>query len=192
MVYRITRWPGALIVLEEVGRGVLLGYHALRVGHRQEDLRLPLLGRLEAEDRRHVPAAVAVVRCRPHGHQLALEHVLDALVDQLVRTADEVQVVDRHEVLGHVVPEQPARATWTLAPVLHVLGVGPHQVTECALVRYLAVPFDRPDLVQGDDLGTQAAVHAQHLLVDDLQEREWIIEAIQRAIVAKLIIQRQW
>ena len=41
----------------------------------------------------------------------------------------------------------------------------PPQLT---LVGDLLVPVDDPYLVQGADVGRQAAVHAQHLVLDDL------------------------
>ena len=40
------------------------------------------------EHARHVPAAVAVVRRAPHGHELLVEHVLEAFLHELVRARD--------------------------------------------------------------------------------------------------------
>lgn len=138
---------------EEVRR-LLRWNDPVRVGDGVEDARLPLLGRAEVQYRGHVPAPIAVVGRRPHRHQLLVEHVLDALVDQLVCPADQVQLIALHKVVGDEGAEQPAGPARTLRPVFHVLGVGPHQVAEGALVRDFLVPIYRADLVERLDLGT--------------------------------------
>lgn len=79
---------------EEVGRGRPRRYDALRVRDGAEQLGLPSADVLEHHDGGDVPAAVAVVGGRPHGHQLLVKHELVALVDQLVSAADELQAVD--------------------------------------------------------------------------------------------------
>lgn len=53
-------------------------------------------------------------------------------------------------------------------PVFHVLGIGPHQITEGAFVGYLAVALNCPYLIQRYNLRTEPAMHAQHALVNDL------------------------
>lgn len=167
--------------LEEIGRCILFGYHPFGIRHRQEDLCLSLLRRLEAEYGRHVAASIAIVWRRPHRHQLALKHILDALVHQLMRPTDQIQIVNCHKVLGDIMTKQPASSARTLAPVFHVLGIGPYQIAEGTLVRYLTVAFYGPDLVEGDDLGTQAAVNAQNLFVDNLKMKRNIIRSLSKA-----------
>lgn len=94
--------------LEEVGGGKLIGDDAVAVGHRAEQLGLAALRRGDLQDGGHVAAAVAVVGRRPHSHQPLPKHVLVAFVHQLVRSADQVQVVDLQELLGHLLPKQVA------------------------------------------------------------------------------------
>lgn len=49
----------------------------------------------ESHDTRDIAAAVAVIRCRPHSdHILRGKMILIALIDQLVSTGNELQVVD--------------------------------------------------------------------------------------------------
>lgn len=79
---------------EEVGRGSSGGYDPLRIRHGPEQFGLTRVHVLEDHDGGDVAAAVTVVGGRPHGHQLLIKHELVALVDQLVRSADELQVVD--------------------------------------------------------------------------------------------------
>ena len=81
--------------------------------------------------------------------------------------ADQVQVVGHHKLLGNRRAKQPAGPPRTDRPAVDVLRIAPDQVAERSPVRDLLVPVDRPDLVQGRDLRRQAAVHAQHGLVDE-------------------------
>lgn len=53
---------------------------------------------------------VAVVGCRPHGEHGLVEVPLVAFHDQLVRSADHVDVVGRVELCHYVAAEQVARA----------------------------------------------------------------------------------
>lgn len=66
------------------------------IGHSAEDLELGLLRQILAvsHDGRDVAAAVAVVRRRPHRHDiLGCKVVFEALVDELVGAGYELQVV---------------------------------------------------------------------------------------------------
>lgn len=89
--------------LQEVGGGCSGRYDALRVGDGAEQLGLSSIDVLEDHDGRDVSTAVAVVGRRPHGHQLLVEHELVAFVNQLMSTADELQVVDvnklKHKIM---------------------------------------------------------------------------------------------
>lgn len=80
--------------LEEVGGGCSGRYHALRVRDSAEQLGLSSVDVLEDHDGCDISAAVAVVGRRPHSHQLLVKHELVAFMNQLMRTADELQVVD--------------------------------------------------------------------------------------------------
>lgn len=48
---------------------------------------------LDGEYRRHVAAPIAVVRCGPDGNKLLVKHILVALLNELVRSGDELQRV---------------------------------------------------------------------------------------------------
>lgn len=54
------------------------------------------------------------------------------------------------------------------SPALHLLRVGPHEVAEGTLMRDLAVSVNAADLVQRLQVGAEAPVHAQHLVVNQL------------------------
>lgn len=96
-----------------------------------------------------------------------LKPELVAFLHQLVGPRDQVQPVDVAEVVGDLRPEHPAGSPGVDGPVLDVFGIRPHQVAEGALVRDLNLPIDGTDLVDGLDLGAEAAVDAEDLVVDD-------------------------
>ena len=53
------------------------------------------------------------------------------------------------------------------APAVHLLGVRPHEVRHGSVVRHLLLSADGTDLVQCVDCRREAAVHAEHFIVDD-------------------------
>jgi hypothetical protein len=94
-------------------QGPLLHLHrVVGVRHFPEQLEVPLEFVVEAEDRGHVAAAVAVVGGGPDRHEvLVLEVVLVALHDELVGATDELDAVDVTELVRHFGAEDPACAS---------------------------------------------------------------------------------
>lgn len=78
-----------------------------------KDLKRPLQVLIELENGGDVAAAIAVVGRRPDCHKLLIEHPLEALHDELVRAADEVDIVRVVELAHNVGAEDIAceRAT---------------------------------------------------------------------------------
>lgn len=100
------------------------------------------------------------------------ETYLVALVDELMRPRYQLQTVDVVELGRHLAAKEPARPARTHRPRVNVLGIRPHEIAKGALVRDLLRPGDHPDLVDGADLGAEAAVDAEDLAVDDRREDE--------------------
>lgn len=65
-----------------------------RVGHRSEELWLSCVCIFEDHNGGDISTAVAVVGSRPHCHQLLIKHELVAFMDKLMRSTDQLQVVD--------------------------------------------------------------------------------------------------
>lgn len=80
--------------LEEVGCGCSGRYDTIRVRDGAEQFGLPSVDVIEDHDRCNVSAAVAVVGRRPHRNQLLVKHELVTFMNQLMSTADELQVVN--------------------------------------------------------------------------------------------------
>lgn len=75
------------------------------------------------------------------------------------------------ENLDAVLAKDVASTSRTHTPPFNFFRVGPHQITHGALVRHLLLPINGLDLIQGVDVGGEATVHAEDLLVDD--GRQW-------------------
>lgn len=72
----------------------------------------------------------------------------------------------------HFVAEQPPSTSWRYGPGVDFFWVAPDQVAESAFVRNLLRARHDSDLVEGADLGGQAAVDTQDFAVDDGGEGE--------------------
>lgn len=89
-----------------------------------------------------------------------------------MRPRNQLQAVHVVELACYLIPKQPPGPPRRNRPRLHILRVAPHQVAERTFVRDLLGASDDADLVEGADLGAQAAVHAEHFAVDDGGEDE--------------------
>ena len=127
----------------------------------------------DLEDRGEVAAAVAVVRCGPHGAEaVVVEHAVP-LHAELVCAEDVVHVVHLQEVLHDGRAKRVAGAAWGDGKLLLVwIWVGPHEVGHRPLVRDLAEAVDDLDLVDVVDRRREAAVQAKDPVVDHDRERE--------------------
>ena len=97
---------------------------------------------------------------------------LVSLVDELVGARDRGQPVDVVELVGHLVAKEPAGTARAHGPGVDVFRVAPDQVAEGTLVGDLLGAGNDADLVDGADLGAQAAVNTQDGAVDNSGEDE--------------------
>jgi len=83
--------------------------------------------------------------------------VLPPPLQYLMGAADEVHVMFVEELCDHVGAEGEGHAAVVLAPAQHVLvGVGPEQVAQQALVRHVGGPHHAPHLLHGLEVRGQA------------------------------------
>ena len=114
---------------------------------------------------------IAVVgRCKD-GDQLSASEELEPILLDLVRPADQVQVVLLVEVLDYYLPKSVRHTSIVLAPVNHVLfrvcRVTPQQVAEQAAVWDISGSQDFVNLLQIVEFWRQAAVNAENFVVHD-------------------------
>ena len=120
----------------------------------------------------------AVVRGGEEGDELPAGEELVSVLDDLVGTADEVEVVLVQELGDDVLSEGEGDAAVVLAPAVNVLvGVGPEQIAKKAGVGNVGGSDDALDLIEAGQLGRQTAVGAEDLLVDDGRTGE-AVEAV--------------
>ena len=120
----------------------------------------------------------AVIWGGEKGDELPAGEELVPVLDDLVGAADEVEVVLVKELGDDVLAEGEGDAAVVLAPPVDVLvGVGPEQVAEEAGVGNVGRADDALDLIEAGELGGEATVGAEDLLVDDGRARE-AVEAV--------------
>jgi len=103
-------------------------------------------------DAHHGPRIVelaAVVGRREQRHKLPVAEELISVFDDLVRPADQVNLVLVVELSHDVFSEREANTSVVVAPVLHFfVGVGPEKVTQESSVRHVCGPHD---VIDGED-----------------------------------------
>ena len=108
---------------DEVGHGCALWNHLSRIGNSVEDFEVSVQLGVKFQNACHVTAAIAVVWRRPNSNQvLAWEHVLVALLYQLVSTADQLQAVHSTELIRHFRSEKPTSTARTDLPCFNEIG----------------------------------------------------------------------
>lgn len=92
-----------------------------------------------------------------------------------MRTTNQVQLVSIQELWYHINAEGEANATIILAPALDILvGIAPEQIAQQASVGHICGPHQATYLLHALQVGTEAAVAAKDLLVDDRGHRQTV------------------
>jgi hypothetical protein len=129
--------------------------------------------RVHVHDGSVVVELAAVVGRGEDGDEAAVGEELVAVLDHLVRPAQEVQVVPAEELGEHVGAEGVGDAPVVVGrPPGLPRGVGPEQVAEQAFVGHVARPGHVPDLLQAAQVRGDAAVHAQDAAVHQRRHGE--------------------
>jgi len=152
-----------------------------------------LVSRLEDLERAHqrvvhghhgsgVVELAAIVGRREEGDQLALGKELVPILHDLMGSADEIELVLLQELGHHLGSEGEADAAVVLAPAHGVLvGIGPEQIAQQSLVGHVGGAHDATDLLHGGQIGTEAAVAAENLLIDNGRHRQ-AVEAVREGL----------
>jgi len=140
---------------------------------------LSLLGRLEDLEAAHervinthhcsrVVEFSAVIGCREERHELPPSEELVAVLDDLVSSADEIKVVLVEELSDDVLAEGEGYSTIVLSPSVNVfVRVRPKKITQQSGVRDVGGSDNALNLIKTCEFGTESAVRAEDLLVDD-------------------------
>jgi len=114
-----------------------------------------------------VTAAVAVVGSGEDRHDVALVRPVVPVHDELMGARDSCQVIGVVELLGDVLAEAVAGTSGRDTPTAAVIGVGPKQITDGALVGSLLHAVELANLVKRVNAGREATVEAEHLVLHD-------------------------
>lgn len=83
-------------------------------------------------------------------------------------SADQIHVVFMEEFGDYFGAKSEADSSIVLAPAHRVLiGVRPQQVAQESLIGHVSGPHDSPDLLHALEIGAEASVTAEDLLVND-------------------------
>ena len=132
-----------------------------------EDLKAAHESLVHGHHRTGVVKLAAVIWRTKQCYKLATLEEFVAVLDDLMRSADQIDVVLLIELAHDVLSESETNATVIITVVFNSsLRVGPQQVTEETRVGHISRTHNILDLVQVLELGTQTTVHAEDLLVD--------------------------
>jgi hypothetical protein len=95
------------------------------------------------------------------------------------------------ELRCDLIAKEPTGATGANSPSVDIFGIRPHQIAKGTLVRNLLCARDDADLIDGADLGTQAAMDAKNLSVDngsEDEEVEYVAACFPHGCVAVLLL----
>ncbi len=129
--------------------------------------------------RGHIPAAIKIIRRRPDRHQVLIlkpslkkKPVFVAFVHQLVRSANQVQIIYVVKLIDDFVAKNEPRAARVLLPGPYIARVAPHQVAKGPVVGDLHIPVDQPDLLDRLHRRREAPVDAENPVFDQGAQRE--------------------
>lgn len=93
-------------------------------------------------------------------------------------SADEIEVMLPQELCHPIRTESIGNASVVLPPAPDLpVGIRPQEVAQQSLIRHVDRPLDLPYLIHALQLGREAAVHAEDLVVDDGGHRQ-AVEAV--------------
>lgn len=84
-----------------------------------------------------------------------------SLHHQLMRSGHKIEIVDATELLGDLATKEIPCTSTIYGPMINILGVWPHEITECSFVGDFNFSVDCSNLVDGSHVGTEASMHAQ-------------------------------
>lgn len=91
---------------------------------------------------------VAVVWCRKNGHEFAPGEEFVAVRDDLVCSADKIEIVRLEELVHYIRPENVGYAAVALGPTLTIgVWIRPKQIAEQTFIGYVSRSADVFDLV---------------------------------------------
>jgi hypothetical protein len=124
----------------------------------------------------------AVVRCGKEGDELSAGKEFVSVFDDLMRAANEVQVVLVQKLRDNVLPERERDTPIVFAPSVNLLiGIGPKEITQETSIGDIGRAHNALHLIQTGKFWTETSVHAKDLFIDNCSTRE-AVEAVGKSL----------
>ena len=111
-----------------------------------------------------------IVRRREYRHQIAVREKFVALLDDLVRAANQVYLVLLAEFFDDRLAEDVGDTSFVVGPRWYIIGISPEQVAQKSLIWRVLRLLNVVDLGQVVQVGRETAVHAHDSLIDDCRD----------------------
>lgn len=113
---------------------------------------------------------------RKNGDHISILRPIVALHNQLMCSCNKGQAVVVIKCFRDILPKGVTSTTGRDTPAASVVGITPEQITHGSLMRNFLDPIQRANVVQSIDGGTQTAVQAEDLVLDESGERKVVEE----------------
>jgi hypothetical protein len=124
----------------------------------------------------------AIVGCGKEGNELPAGKEFVSVFDDLMRAANEVQVVLMQKLRDNVLPERKRDTPIVFAPSVNLLiRIGPEEITQETSIGDIGWAYNALDLVQTGKFWTETSVHAKDLFIDNSSTRE-AVEAVGKSL----------
>lgn len=109
----------------------------------------------------------AVIRRAKYRYKLSLCEKFIALLNYLVRPANQVDVLFFQKIWNYIWPKNKTDPSLVLVPSLNAfLRVRPKQIAQKPLIRHFDWPYYFQDLLKALKLGTEPSMHTHNFLID--------------------------
>ena len=119
-----------------------------------------------------ISATVAVVRCGENCNNGFFVIPIEAVHHQLMSSGNQFQVVSMIEVLRYVLSKCEPGSSRRYSPAVPVVRIRPKQIAHWSFVRHLDLPVNCPDLVECIQIGREASMQAEDLILDYRCQRQ--------------------
>ncbi|TVU49178.1 hypothetical protein EJB05_00474, partial [Eragrostis curvula] len=143
-----------------------------------ENLERTRQGLVNAQHSPGIVELAAVIRRREHGHELSIGEELVPILHDLVRPADEVQVMFLKKLGDLVRPKRAGHSPLARTPSCNSFSrIRPEQIAQEAMVGHVDWSLNAANLIETFQVGGQSAVHAEDALADKRRDGE-AVEAV--------------
>ena len=121
---------------------------------------------VDVHDRGIVIELTAIIRRREHSDEIPICEKFKALLDDLMRATNQINLVLLAELLDDGLAEDVGDAALVVGPCRYIIGISPEQVAQKSLIGRVLRLLNIINLGQMVQIRRETAVHAQNTLVN--------------------------